>query len=132
MWIPPLLIVPLIIYNVAAFGLFGFDVGSWASPIFTISMVSGAIWSLTMGDLLVILALALLFLEVIRATRTGTGSIMDHGFSTLVFIVYLVEFLVVPAAATSLFFTCLAMSFVDLVAGFSVSIRSARRDINMG
>jgi hypothetical protein len=57
---------------------------------------------------------------------------MDHGFSTVVFVIYLAEFLVIPAAATSLFFTCLAMSFVDLVAGFSVSIRSARRDVNLG
>jgi len=132
MWIPPLLVLPLIIYNIAVFGLFGLTTASWDSPVFTIAMVSGAAWSLTMGDLLVLLALGLLFFEVIRATRTGTGSIMDHGFSTVVFVVYLVEFLVVPAAATSLFFICMAMSFVDLVAGFSVSIRSARRDVNLG
>ena len=131
MWIPPLLIIPLIIYNIAAFGLFGLT-ASWTSPVLTIAMVSGAVWSLTVGDLLILLALVLLFFEVVRATRTGTGSIMDHGFSTVVFVIYLVEFLVVPVAATSLFFTCLVMSFVDLVAGFSVSIRSARRDVNLG
>jgi hypothetical protein len=75
-------------------------------------------------------ALAMLFVEVLKSTRTGMQSVVDHMASTLVFVIYLVEFLVVPAASTSLFFTCLMMSLVDLVAGFSVSIRSAGRDVN--
>lgn len=129
MWLPPLLLLPLVIYNLAAFGLFGGAV-SWSDPLLTINMVSGAAWGLTAGDLLLLLALVLLFAEVIKATQTGANSIIDHGLSAVVFVVYLVEFLVVPAAATSLFFACLAMSFIDLVAGFSVSIRTANRDIN--
>ena len=132
MWIPPLLLLPLIVYNLAAFGWLGPDAASWTAPVFSFDMVSGASWALTSGDLLLLLALVLLFVEVIKATRTGTQSIVDHGFSAVVFVVYLVEFLVVPAAATSLFFACLAMSFIDLVAGFSVSIRAAGRDVNLG
>ena len=130
MWIPPLLLLPLIIYNLAAFNLFGIS-ADWAAPLMTVGMVSGASWSLTWGDLLLLLALALLFIEVLKSTRTGMSSITDHGLSAVVFVVYLVEFLVVPAAATSLFFACLAMSFIDLIAGFSVSIRSAGRDVNL-
>lgn len=132
MWIPPLLLVPLIIYNFAAFVWPGAESGGWASPLFTVSMVSGASWSLTSGDLLLLLALVLLFVEVIKSTRTNAQSIADHGFSAVVFIAYLVEFLVVPAAATSLFFACLAMSLIDLVAGFTVSIRAAGRDVSLG
>ncbi len=78
------------------------------------------------------LRFVLLFIEVIKSTKVGNASILDHMLSTFVFIAYLVEFLLVPAAATSLFFTCMAMSLVDLVAGFSVSIRSASRDVNFG
>lgn len=131
MWIPPLLLLPLIIYNLSAFGWLGSSAG-WAAPLVNFDLVSGANWALTSGDLLLIFALALLFVEVIKSTRTGTQSIVDHGFSAVVFVIYLVEFLVVPAAATSLFFACTAMSFIDLVAGFSVSIRAAGRDINVG
>jgi len=129
MWIPPLLVVPLIVYNIFGFGLFGGP--GWGSPVVTLPMVSGATWSLTWGDLLVLLALVTLFLEVLKSTQTNVRSILDHMLSTVVFVIYLVEFLVVPAMATSLFFTCMAMSFIDVVAGFSVSIRAAGRDVNL-
>lgn len=132
MWIPPLLLLPLIIYNLAAFGWLGAEAATWSTPVFSLDLVSGANWALTSGDLLLLLALVLLFVEVIKATRTGSSSIVDHGFSAIVFVIYLVEFLVVPAAATSLFFACTVMSFIDLVAGFSVSIRAANRDVNVG
>jgi hypothetical protein len=132
MWLPPLLLIPLIIYNIVAFGLVGLPGTGWAEPVFHLSVVSGAVWSLTISDLLVLVALVLLFAEVVRATRTGVVSIIDHSFSSVVFVVYLVEFLVVPTAATSLFFICMAMSFMDVVAGFAVSIRTAQRDINLG
>lgn len=130
MWIPPLLIIPLIIYNLVAFGLVGSTGAGWVEPVMSIPMVSGAVWTISVGDLLILSALVFLFVEVLKSTRTGMQSVLDHMASTLVFVVYLVEFLVVPAASTSLFFTCLLMSMVDLVAGFSVSIRSAGRDVN--
>ena len=38
------------------------------------------------------------------------------------------EFLVVPAAATSEFFFILFVTLIDVVAGFSITIRGARRD----
>lgn len=130
MLIPPLLIVPFIIYNIVAFAFAGNAAMHWSSELFTISMVTGAVWSLTLGDLLIVLALVLLFFEVLKSTRTGNPSVLDHGLSTLVFVAYLVEFLIVPSAATSVFFTCLVMSLIDLVAGFSVSIRAAGRDVS--
>lgn len=132
MWIPPLLIIPLILYNIAAFGWLGAGFSNWAMPVLSIDMVSGVSWAMTSGDLLLVLALVLLFIEVIKSTRTNSQSITDHGLSALVFTAYLVEFLVVPAAATSLFFACLVMAFIDLVAGFAVSIRAAGRDVNVG
>ena len=42
------------------------------------------------------------------------------------------EFLIVPWAATSTFLLMLVICFVDVVGGFSVSIRSAQRDIDVG
>jgi len=131
-WKIPLLSIPLIIYNLVAFDIVGDKSHGWAQPVLSTNMVSGAIWTLSVGDLLVVLALIFLFVEVLKSTKVGTASIMDHMLSTLVFILYLIEFLLVPAAATSLFFTCMAMSLIDLVAGYSVSIKAASRDVNFG
>jgi hypothetical protein len=52
--------------------------------------------------------------------------------STFVFIAFLIEFLLVQAAANSVFFILMAITFVDVIAGFSVSIRSATRDVSVG
>lgn len=131
----PLLIVPVIVYNLFVFTGSGAQLAPamvWAQPVFTVAMVSGQQWTLTMGDLLLIAALLLLFIEVLKATRTGASSIVDHLLSTGVFIACLVEFLLVPQAATSTFFVLMAMTLFDVVAGFSVTIRGARRDFGVG
>ena len=132
----PLLIVPVIVYNIFAFTGAGSPelagAAVWGAPVFSITMVSGVIWTMTMGDLLVLLALALLFVEILKATRTGPGTIIDHLLSTAVFIVCLVQFLLFAEAATSTFFLLTAMVLIDVIAGFSVTIRSARRDFGVG
>lgn len=130
----PLLIVPVIVYNVMAFSGAGLadPQALWAQPVVGIDMVSGINWTLTMGDMILIAALALLFIEVLKATRTGNSSIIDHMLSTAVFVGCLVEFLLVAQAATSTFFLLMAMALFDVIAGFSVSIRAARRDFGIG
>ena len=47
----------------------------------------------------------------------------------LVFVVALIEFIVLPGFATSAFFLITMMALVDVMAGFTVSIVTARRDI---
>ncbi|MGE0845149.1 MAG: hypothetical protein AB7L41_02705 [Flavobacteriaceae bacterium] len=125
----PLLLVPLAVYNLFAFSGGGFD---WRGEVFSTTMVSGAAWTMTYGDLIVLLSLALLFLEVVKATRTGAGSVVDHLLSTAVFVGFLVEFLLVANAATSTFFILLVIAFIDVIAGFTVTISSARRDFTVG
>jgi hypothetical protein len=56
---------------------------------------------------------------------------MDHLLSTFVFVAFLVEFLLVKGAAHSIFFTLVVIALIDVLAGFSVSMRSASRDINV-
>ena len=130
----PLLVVPVVVYNFFVFmgGTGQSPADLWAEPVFTVTMVSGLAWTLTMGDLLLIAALTLLFIEVLKATRTGASSIVDHLLSTAVFVACLVEFLLVPEAATSTFFLLMAMTLFDVIAGFSVTIRAARRDFGVG
>jgi hypothetical protein len=94
-------------------------------------MQSGATWVITLGDLLITLSLVFLFIEMLKATRTSSRSLFDHLLSTVVFIGALVEFLLVPQAATSVFAILLTMSLIDVLAGWSVSMRAARRDLTV-
>ena len=59
-------------------------------------------------------------------------ALLDHLFSMALFVVFLVEFLLVQGAATQIFFILMLVSLVDVVAGFTVSIKSASRDVAIG
>lgn len=129
----PLMVVPLIVYNLVLFGLLGTNIQSpWDDPIFVMDMISGANWVMTLGDLMISLGLVLLFFEILKATRVGTNSIVDHLLSTFIFVAFLVEFLLVQGAATAVFFLLMMMTMIDVLAGFSVSIRAATRDVALG
>lgn len=129
----PLMIVPLIVFNIVGLGLLGATTPDpWAAEVMSLTMISGEIWSMSLGDLMITLALLLLFFEIIKATRIGSSSIIDHLLSTFVLIAFLVEFLVVGYAAHAVFFILLVIALVDVVAGFSVSIRTATRDVTFG
>jgi hypothetical protein len=124
----PLLLIPFAIYNMIAFLTPGV---SWTAPVTTVQMMSGQDWVLTWEDILVAFAIFLLWIELIKATRAGTRSIMDHVLAMVLFIVMLVEFLLVQRAATSTFFLLMAIALVDVLAGFIVGMRSATRQIEV-
>ena len=127
----PLLIVPFFFFNLGLIGLLGEGVATpWDQVIFVLPMMSGGSFSMTLGDLLILIALLLLFVEILKATRTTNASVVDHLLSTFVFIAFLVEFLLVRDAANSVFFILMVIAFVDLLAGFSVSLRAAGRDVH--
>tara|TARA_R110002126_G_scaffold54099_20_gene146427 strand:+ start:1708 stop:2109 length:402 start_codon:yes stop_codon:yes gene_type:complete len=127
----PLMIIPLILYNVVMLGP-GAGVGGLENLILEVPMLSGATWTMNVGDLFILIGLVLLFVEILKATRTGAFSVVDHLLSTFVFVAFLLEFLLVKSAATQVFFVLMAISFIDVIAGFSVSIRSAGRDVSIG
>jgi hypothetical protein len=111
----PLLLVPFVLYNLFAF-LFG--VTDWNAPIFSVQLISGGEWKIGWGDLLVALAILLLFVEIVKSARIGSRGII-------------VEFLMVERAASSTFFLLMVAEFVDVVGGFTVSVRTAQRDIGI-
>ncbi len=125
----PLLVIPFILYNVGlATAVDGQNI--WANTLFSVNMMSGGVWTMTWADGLIVIALVLLFVEIMKSTRTSNRSIVDHLLSTFVFVAFLVEFLLVQGAATSLFFVLMLFALLDVLAGFSVTIRSAGRDVN--
>jgi hypothetical protein len=128
----PLLVIPFAIYNIVEFLLPGASPGElWAKTLFELPMMSGATWSLTVGDLLLALSMLVLFVELVKATRLTGHTLLDHLLATLLFIGMLVEFLLVKQAATGTFFLLLVISFVDVVGGFTISIRAAQRDVTV-
>lgn len=127
----PLMLVPFVLYNLGLVGLFGGDGAPWGASLFSLPMLSGGVWSMTLADLFVVIALVLLFIEVMKATRTSNSSVVDHLLSLAVLVIFIVEFLLVEGAATSLFFVLMFIAAVDVLAGFAVSLRAASRDISI-
>lgn len=126
----PLTVIPLILFNIIGF-YYGGD--PWGGTLFIMPMVSGVGWPITLFDLMVLLALVLLFIEMLRSARPARGAtVTNHIVSTVVLIVYVVEFIVAPFAANSLFFILTMIALFDVVAGFTISIRTAQRDIAFG
>jgi len=117
-----------IIYNVIV--LTSDADSTMASNLFSMGLPSGGSWAVNAGDLLLMVGVIALYVDVFKATRTTTRSIIDHGISMLVFILYLVEFLLVPGAATSTFAILTLMALVDVVVTIVAArpwIRQSRR-----
>ena len=124
----PLMIIPFIAYNAVA--LTAASGNPWVAEAFRLTLPSGGSWLMTVGDVMLLVAAFFLFIEIIKSTRTSNASVVDHLLSTIVLVLFLVEFLIVPQAATAVFFLMMIMAAIDLMAGFSVSIRSASRDVS--
>lgn len=130
----PLLILVLILYNLIVFGGGAAgqpDMSALMAQGVTVHMFSGDPWIFRLGDLIVLVGLGLLFVEVIKSTRTGAIEVINHALSMLVFIIALVEFIVLKGFSTSAFFFIVVMTLFDVVAGFTISIVAAKRDLGV-
>lgn len=131
----PLLIVPVVIYNLFVFSAaaFGYhDVQDAITRTFSITMFSKDEWKISFGDFLMLFGLVLLFIEVIKATRTTSNELINHGLSMIVFVVTLIEFIVLKGFATSTFFFLTLFTLFDVVAGYTISIVAAEHDLGLG
>ncbi|MCP4667649.1 MAG: hypothetical protein GY849_14940 [Deltaproteobacteria bacterium] len=124
----PVLAVIVVIYNILVF----FFEGSLNIILWNVTLISGANWACSVSDLLLSLSVIFLFLEIAKSTRTSTATIVDHTLSLLLFIICLVEFIVVPQAGNSVFLLITLMCLLDVIAGFTITISTARRDIGLG
>ena len=131
-FIPPLLLIPLIAYNFFAFLFMGGNPAGWSQQLLTIPMVSGSGWNIGSGDLILFLSLILLFFELLKSTSSQKVAIVNHALSMILFVSCLVAFLLIKGFATSTFFLILTMVMLDVLAGFIVTIISARKDLEFG
>jgi hypothetical protein len=131
----PLLIISVVFYNLLVYGgtLFvpdGETVDMFLNrDVISPVMFSGEVWHFRIGDLVVMLTLVFLFVEVVKSTGTTSIEVVNHGLSALVFIICLIEFIVLPRFATSTFFFIMLMALFDVIAGFTISIVAAKRDL---
>ncbi len=128
----PWLFIPVIAYNVLMVLSSDVQLTMNSAILPPLTLMSEGVWTLTVNDLLLLVSLVILFIEILKSTRVTAVSLLDHTLSTLLFVVCLVEFIVVRSAATSTFFLIMVITLIDVVAGFSVTLRSARRDVGFG
>ncbi|NOT40007.1 MAG: hypothetical protein HOP13_05900 [Alphaproteobacteria bacterium] len=124
-------IMPLMALPLAVFVLFttAQQDGTWTSAVaFAPAMMSGALWQVTYGDIFVFGSLMVLFVEIMNAVNTDARSILNHGLSTLVALICVVLFVTTASFTNSTFFMLITMMLIDVIAGFIITIVSARRD----
>jgi hypothetical protein len=126
----PLLAVGLILF--VLLNLFVSDPGApwYALRCFDIEMISQDVWKISAGDAFIMLSLALLFVEILRSTKSGSASVMNHALSVLVFLVAAFMFIAVRGYGNSVFFVFTAMTFLDFMAGFIITTVTSRRDFS--
>lgn len=126
----PLLALPMIYYNFMVFAVIGMDpaaVNAWlASPAFSITMISGAAWSMTQADVILTAAMGLLFIEILKSVGSPMLSLVNHGIAVMTLLVYVVEFISFPGFTSSAFFLLALMQLIDVIAGYTITIVATR------
>lgn len=106
---------------------------SWHEwEVLTLPLYSSDAWTIRWGDVFLVGSMGLLFVELVRATKTGSASITNHLLSFILFVFVLLAFILVPGFGNSVFFIFLTMTFLDPMAGFIVTTVTARRDLSVG
>ena len=84
----PLMIIPMAIYNVIAWGGSAFSTADAVrtrmdTEFMSVTMASGADWVITPGHGLIVLALVTLFFELLKSTGIGRAAVMNHALSLI-------------------------------------------------
>jgi hypothetical protein len=116
----PLLLIPLAIYNIIVFLMPGL---SFAEPLVTVPLMSGAPWPVTLSDGLLALGILMLLLEVMKGARPGAKYLTDHLLSLLVFGAAIAEFLLWPRFASSTYFLLVLLALVDFLSGVALRVQ---------
>ncbi len=116
----PLLLIPLAIYNIVVFLMPGV---SLSEPVAKLTLISGAEWPMTLGDMLLALGILMLLFEVIKGARPGAKYLTDHFLSLIVFGCVTAEFLLLPRFASSTFFLLALLALVDFLSGIALRAR---------
>jgi hypothetical protein len=120
----PLLLIPFALYNMVIF-LLNLPV---TDTVFNIPLMEGRRMPVTTGDIIVAIALLMLYFEAIKAAR-GSKAVMDHVLALLLFVGMAAELALVPKATTPTLLLLTAISFIDVITGLTVSRRPKQQEI---
>src|ERR1700752_2632313 len=120
----PLLLIPLGVYNIIVWLM---PTVSLSEPVLKLTLMSGAEWPITLGDMLLAFAAVMLLLEIVKGARPGAKYLTDHLLSLIVFGAGAAEFLLWPKFGPSTYFLLTALSLVDFLSG--LALRTRRRAV---
>jgi hypothetical protein len=127
----PFLIAPMLIYAAIAFTAGANMEQRLAANVFTLHMVSGDALDLSLGALLLTLAVACQFFEIVRSARPTTVSLVENMVSAISWIIGLVVFLLVRGFGTTTFFLMLLLLLADYLTDAAVMVFTARRTVDV-
>lgn len=127
----PLMGIVLLIYNLVSLAFKNPEVSIWEKQFITFSVSPEGAIRITYGTAIIIFALFILFIELVKSTTASNKAMIEQLFSTLAFIGFLMQFILTPYAAEPTFFVLSAISLVEVLAGFVIMIKVARRDIGI-
>lgn len=137
--ITPLLVFPLIAYVIMAVLSRGDHLGdapaitgTLNTILFSVPMVSGVSWRMSIGDTLLVVSLVLLSIEIMKSTSSRSSAMVNHMASMGVLLASIICFILFANFATATFFLFTIMTLMDVMVGVVVSIVSARRDFGVG
>jgi hypothetical protein len=117
----PLLLIPLAICNIIVFLMPGL---AFEAALTKLPLPSGAVWTISVSDVLLALGALLLLLEVVKAAKPGAKYATDHILSLLVSCCAVAEFVLLPQFGNSTFFLLATLALIDFLAGISLRSRS--------
>src|SRR5215470_14755558 len=119
----PLLLIPLAVYNIIVWLM---PTVSLSEPVLKLTLMSGAEWPITLGDMLLAFAAVMLLLEIVKGARPGAKYLTDHLLSLIVFGAAAAEFVLWPKFGNSIFFLLTLLTLVEFLAGISLHMRRGR------
>jgi hypothetical protein len=122
----PLLLIPLAICNIIIFLMPGV---LFTAPLFTLMLVSGVAWTVTLSDVMIALAIVLLLFEVIKGARPGAKYFTDHLLSLIVFGGAAAEFVMLPQFGSSTYFLLTLLALVDFLSSLALRVRRSTRAV---
>ena len=137
----PLTLIPLIIYAIAMVfsdetvsQVAGPDVAAlhplWDQAFAKYWLVSGQPWSPSYGDLLATVAAVIFFFSVLRAASYRSRTILGNMLSVVILCVYIISFLTIAEAGTSVFFLLTVFALMDVLAAVALSMITSRAKLS--
>ena len=124
--IVPTMLLPAILYGLIT------PFTSTSKPLAVWNLSSGDMTVLTVGQIILLIAIICLGVEVIKATRMSAWGMADHVASLALLLVMAILYLTVFGYGNGTWFLLCAMQTMDVAIGVIVSVSVARRDFGGG